>query len=68
MRDGTKRRNYEGKQESGGRTFTVIRPLEGEARVAEIARLIGGDAESEAAVRHAEELLQNAAAYKKSQS
>ena len=59
---------YIEKQESGGRTFTVIRPMEGAARVAEIARLIGGDAESEAAVRHAEELLQNAAAYKKSLS
>ena len=59
---------YIEKQEDGGRTFTVIHALEGEARVKELARLIGGDTESELALRHAEELLANAASYKKSLS
>lgn len=59
---------YIEKREEGGRTFTVINALEGEARVKEIARLIGGDTESELALRHAGELLENAAAYKKSLS
>lgn len=59
---------YIEKRETGGRTFTVIRPLEDDARVGEIARLIGGDTNSETALRHARELLENAAAYKKSLS
>ena len=54
------------KREEGGRTHTAIREAEGEARIAEIARLIGGDAESPTALRHAREMLESAAAYKKS--
>ena len=59
---------YIEKQEADGRTFTVIHPVEGDARIREIARLIGGDTESVAALRHAEELLENASVYKKSLS
>ena len=55
------------KEEADGRTFTRIREAEGDARVDEIARLIGGD-RGEAARRHAEELLQTASAYKNSLS
>ena len=55
------------KEETDGRTFTRIREAEGDARVDEIARLIGGD-RGEAARRHAEELLQTASAYKNSLS
>ena len=55
------------KEEADGRTFTRIREAEGDARVDEIARLIGGD-QGEAARRHAEELLQTASAYKNSLS
>lgn len=62
------REYYIEKREENGRTFTAIHPVEGDARVREIARLIGGDAESAAALRHAEELLENANAYKKSLS
>lgn len=39
----------------GERTKTRLSPLEGEARVAEIARMLGGDAES--ARKHAREML-----------
>ncbi len=57
---------YIEKREEDGRTFTVITPVEGETRLKEIARLIGGDTGSETALRHAKELLESAAAYKKS--
>lgn len=56
------------KQEEGGRTLTRIRELSGEQRVAEIARLIGGNQESEYALKHAEELLNGAQTYKNSLS
>lgn len=56
------------KEEAEGRTHTCIREAEGDARVKEIARLIGGDAESGAALRHAEELLRSAETYKNSLS
>lgn len=59
---------YIEKQEKDGRTFTVIHTLDGEARIKELARLIGGDTESELALRHAEELLASASLYKKSLS
>ncbi len=59
---------YIEKRETDGRTFSCIRTVEGADRVSEIARLIGGDTESETARRHADELLANAAAYKKSLS
>ena len=41
----------------GGRTRTAIRPLEGDARVDEIARMAGGERAGEATRRHARELL-----------
>ena len=59
---------YIEKRETDGRTFSCIRTVEGADGVSEIARLIGGDTESETARRHADELLANAAAYKKSLS
>ncbi len=52
------------KQERAGKTFTTIREVEGEERVAEIARLIGGESEHVAA--HARALIEEAAAYKNS--
>ena len=39
------------------RTLSRIEPLEGEARVRELARMLAGDAESDAALEHAAELL-----------
>jgi DNA repair protein RecN (Recombination protein N) len=47
------------KRVDGGRTVTEVERLEGERRTLEIARMLGG--ESEAAVRHAEELLKKRA-------
>jgi len=40
-----------------GRTVALVRELDGEARVAEIARMLGGRQESPAARRHAAEML-----------
>lgn len=57
---------YIEKRELSGRTVTQIHSVEGEARVREIARLIGGDPESETALMHAKELLDNAERYKNS--
>ena len=42
---------------SGGRTRTAVRELEGEERVAEIARMLGGTSLTSVVVRHARELL-----------
>lgn len=56
------------KTQTGDKTYTCIRPVEGTARIGEIARLLGGEETSELAFRHAEELLDNAAAYKKTLS
>ena len=50
------------KRESEGKTFTTIRAVEGEERIAELARLIGG--ESEHVTGHARALAEEAAAYK----
>lgn len=41
----------------GGRTLTRVAPVDGEARVAELVRMLGGGANTPAARRHAEELL-----------
>jgi DNA repair protein RecN (Recombination protein N) len=49
------------KVESGGLAATRIVRLEGEDRVEELARMLGGDPESPTARRHAEELLTGAA-------
>ena len=43
---------------SGGRTRTTISAVEGEGRVAEIARMLGGEKTTSVVRRHAEELLQ----------
>jgi DNA repair protein RecN (Recombination protein N) len=40
-----------------GRTRAAAAPLAGDERVREIARMLAGDAESPAALKHARELL-----------
>ena len=47
------------KSVSGGRTRTRIESVEGEARVREIARMLGGETSTSVVMRHAEELLRN---------
>ena len=46
------------KKVSGGRTKTVLSVVEGEARVSEVARMLGGEKLTSVVRRHAEELLQ----------
>jgi DNA repair protein RecN (Recombination protein N) len=46
----------------GGVTTADVAVLEGDARVAEIARMLGGDPESDVSRAHARELLESAAA------
>lgn len=41
-----------------GRTFTRVQPLSKTERLAEMTRMLGGDAENRATRRHAEEMLQ----------
>ncbi|MGH9467904.1 MAG: DNA repair protein RecN [Terriglobales bacterium] len=53
------------KQESHGRTVTEISALSGEARTAEIARMLAGNATDPIALRHARELLTGAGGEKK---
>ncbi|HEX6307792.1 MAG TPA: DNA repair protein RecN [Longimicrobiales bacterium] len=48
------------KTERGGMTATDVQPLEGTARVHELARLLGGDPESAVSIEHARELLATA--------
>ncbi len=57
---------YIEKEETEGRAVTRIKALREEERKYEIARLLGGDPESDSAKSHAEELLNSAAEYKKS--
>ena len=45
------------KSPAGGRTVTTVRAVEGEERVREVSRLLGGDPEREVSRHHAEELL-----------
>ena len=45
------------KEVRGGRTFTAIQPLEGEARVDELARMLGGEKLTSVVRKHAAELL-----------
>ncbi|MGB9859135.1 MAG: DNA repair protein RecN, partial [Moorellaceae bacterium] len=52
-----------GKVISGGRTYTYVQELRGEERLAELARLLGGEA-TEVALKHAAELLDQAKAIK----
>lgn len=44
----------------GGITTADLRVVEGEARVAEVARMLGGDPESDTSLAHARELLESA--------
>jgi len=46
-----------GKSVSGGRTRTALKVVEGESRVAEVARMLGGEKSTDVVKRHAEELL-----------
>lgn len=48
------------KVEGGGRTKTVVEKLEGEARIAEIARMLGGAGLTPTTFEHAREMLQAA--------
>jgi DNA repair protein RecN (Recombination protein N) len=41
----------------GGRTRAAVAPLDGDARVRELARMLGGGTDSAAALEHARELL-----------
>jgi DNA repair protein RecN (Recombination protein N) len=41
----------------GGRSFVRVRTLEGEERVMELARMLGGEETSNAAAEHAREML-----------
>lgn len=47
------------KEVSGGRTVTSIQPLDGDERVREIARMLGGTSITKTALEHAGEMLQN---------
>ena len=49
------------KGDRGGVTTADVQVLDGDARVAEIARMLGGDPESDASRAHARELLESAA-------
>ena len=48
------------KDRTGGFTRSSVQVLGGDARVAELARMLGGDATSESAVEHAREMLERA--------
>jgi DNA repair protein RecN (Recombination protein N) len=50
------------KQPGARGTFATVEPLEGDERVAEVARMLGGLTITEATRRHAREMLQNARA------
>ena len=45
------------KEEKGNTTTTYIRPLEGDARVLELAKMLSGEHPSESAIRNAKELI-----------
>jgi DNA repair protein RecN (Recombination protein N) len=45
------------KTPANGSAATVLHELKGDARVRELARLLGGDPESEASIEHAREML-----------
>jgi DNA repair ATPase RecN len=42
-----------------GETFSSVKTVKGEARVAELARMMGGEAPGEALIRHARKLIKN---------
>ncbi|NLA59028.1 MAG: hypothetical protein GX855_09045 [Firmicutes bacterium] len=45
------------KEVSSGSTRVVVKPLDGEGRVQEIARMLAGDGDSEVSRQHARQLL-----------
>jgi len=45
-----------------GRTHSQVTPVSGEARVAEVARMLGGDKQSGTSLAHAQELINQAVA------
>jgi DNA repair protein RecN (Recombination protein N) len=49
------------KRESAGRVATAVQELDAKARVQEIARMLGGDSESQVSLDHARELLERGA-------
>ncbi|MFQ5988504.1 MAG: DNA repair protein RecN, partial [Candidatus Methylomirabilales bacterium] len=55
------------KEVVGGRTEVRLVPLQREARVDELSRMLGGPAASVTPVKHARELLQAAASWKRQQ-
>lgn len=57
---------YIEKREKSGKTLTRATNLDEEGKTREIVRLLGGDDASGAALRHAEELLENSKRYKNS--
>jgi DNA repair protein RecN (Recombination protein N) len=50
------------KATEGGQTLSQVLPVQGEARVAEVARMLGGDRSSGTSLAHAQELIQRALA------
>ncbi len=48
------------KQSDGGRTTSRVLPLNGEARVAEVARMLGGERSSGTSLAHAQQLITQA--------
>ncbi len=54
-------RHYLVSKSEGALPQTTIRPIEGEERVVEVARMLSGDA-SEASLAHARQMLEAAAA------
>jgi DNA repair protein RecN (Recombination protein N) len=52
------------KSSAGGATASRVTPVAGEARVAEIARMLGGEHLSSTSLAHAEEMLAASAAAK----
>ncbi|HBF86157.1 MAG TPA: DNA repair protein RecN [Clostridiales bacterium] len=56
---------YIEKKEEVGKTFTRVKKLDVEGKIAEIVRITGGDAGSEVSVMHAKEMIKKADAFKK---
>ncbi len=56
------------KSQTGEKTTTFVRAVDGEERVREVARLLGGEEESALAISHAKEMLAVGDAYKNSLS
>ena len=54
------------KTEAAGKTKTNVIALNQESKVQEIVRLLGGNDETEYALKHAEELLKQAEEFKQS--